>query len=61
MKFAEDNPEEGNEKESKIIFLDSASGGADDLKIRKCMLYGDINEQSAKEQRASVVLGAIVA
>jgi len=53
---AEEEKEEESAEESKIIFLDSPSGTPDDLKIRKCMLYGDINEQAAKELIATIIL-----
>jgi ATP-dependent Clp protease protease subunit len=58
MKFSEENIEEDGKEESKIIILDNASGTPEDLKIRKCMLYGDISEQTAKELIATIILMA---
>jgi ATP-dependent Clp protease protease subunit len=44
-------------EESKIILLNSSSDGAsDDPRIRKCMLYGDINEMQAKDLIATMIL-----
>jgi len=48
---------EEEKEESKIILLNSPSGdSSDDMKIRKCMLYGDINEQLTKEFIATMIL-----
>ena len=55
-RLEEEETEEDSKEESKIIFLDSPSGGPDDPKIRKCMLYGDINEQQAKDLIATMIL-----
>ena len=44
-------------EEPKIILLNSSSGdSSDDPKIRKCMLYGDINEEQAKDLIATMIL-----
>ena len=44
-------------EEPKIILLNSPSGdSSDDPKIRKCMLYGDINEEQAKDLIATMIL-----
>lgn len=56
LRLEEDKVEEESKEESKIIFLDSPGGGTDDPKIRKCMLYGDINEQQAKDLIATMIL-----
>ena len=55
-RLEEEKTEEESSEESKIIFLDSPGNPPDDLKIRKCMLYGDINEQAAKELIATIIL-----
>jgi len=55
-RLEEEKTEEESSEESKIIFLDSPGNPSDDLKIRKCMLYGDINEQAAKELIATIIL-----
>tara|TARA_Y100001963_G_scaffold12539_1_gene15714 strand:- start:210 stop:866 length:657 start_codon:yes stop_codon:yes gene_type:complete len=55
-RLEEEKTEEESSEESKIIFLDSPGNSSDDLKIRKCMLYGDINEQAAKELIATIIL-----
>ena len=60
MRLEEDSTEESteeNNEESKIILLNSSSGdSSDDPKIRKCMLYGDINEEQAKDLIATMIL-----
>jgi len=44
-------------EESKIILLNNSTDGAsDDPRIRKCMLYGDINETQAKDLIATMIL-----
>ena len=44
-------------EEPKIILLNGSSGdSSDDPKIRKCMLYGDINEEQAKDLIATMIL-----
>ena len=49
--------EENEEEESKIIFLGNPPGDSpDDPKIRKTMLYGDINEETAKDMIATMIL-----
>jgi ATP-dependent Clp protease protease subunit len=53
----ENKEEEEVIEESKIILLNSPSGDSpDDPKIRKCMLYGDINEIQAKDLIATMIL-----
>ena len=53
----ENSKEEEAIEESKIILLNSPSGdSSDDPKIRKCMLYGDINETQAKDLIATMIL-----
>ena len=53
----ENKEEEEVIEESKIILLNSPSGdSSDDPKIRKCMLYGDINEIQAKDLIATMIL-----
>jgi len=55
----EEKSTEGAEEngEPKIILLNSSSGdSSDDPKIRKCMLYGDINEEQAKDLIATMIL-----
>ena len=51
----EEKAENEEEEESKIIFLGSPSD-PDDPKIRKAMLYGDVNEQTAKDLIATMIL-----
>jgi len=49
--------EENEGEESKIIFLGKPPGdSSDDSKIRKAMLYGDINEETAKDMIATMIL-----
>ena len=55
----EEKSTEGAEEngEPKIILLNSSSGdSSDDPKIRKCLLYGDINEEQAKDLIATMIL-----
>jgi ATP-dependent Clp endopeptidase proteolytic subunit ClpP len=53
----EETEEESEEEESKIIFLGSPPDDSpNDPKIRKTMLYGDINEQTAKDMIATMIL-----
>ncbi len=53
----EKKSEEEVVEESKIILLNSSADGAsDDPRIRKCMLYGDINETQAKDLIATMIL-----
>jgi ATP-dependent Clp protease protease subunit len=60
MRLEEDSTEESteeNNEESKIILLNSpSSDSSEDPKIRKCMLYGDINEEQAKDLIATLIL-----
>ena len=52
-----ESKEEEVGEESKIILLNSPSvDPSDDPKIRKCMLYGDINETQAKDLIATIIL-----
>ena len=52
-----ESKEEEVGEESKIILLNSPSvDPSDDPKIRKCMLYGDINETQAKDLIATMIL-----
>ena len=51
----DEKAENEEEEESKIIFLGSPSD-PDDPKIRKAMLYGDVNEQTAKDLIATMIL-----
>ena len=60
-RFEEEKEKESKEEEvgeeSKIILLNSPSvDPSDDPKIRKCMLYGDINETQAKDLIATIIL-----
>ena len=60
-RFEEEKEKESKEEEvgeeSKIILLNSPSvDPSDDPKIRKCMLYGDINETQAKDLIATMIL-----
>ena len=52
----EEVEEVADEAESKVILVSAPSDSSDDLKIRKCMLYGDINEQVTKEFIATMIL-----
>ena len=53
----EETEEESEEEESKIIFLGNPPGDSpSDPKIRKTMLYGDINEETAKDMIATMIL-----
>ena len=53
----EKKSEEEVVEESKIILLNNSTDGAsDDPRIRKCMLYGDINETQAKDLIATMIL-----
>ena len=49
--------EEDEEEKSKIIFLGNPPGDSpNEPKIRKTMLYGDINEEAAKDIIATMIL-----
>ena len=53
----EESVEAEKEEESKIILLNSpADTSQDNPKIRKCMLYGEINEDQAKDIIATMIL-----
>ena len=57
MVHLEEESEEESSEESKIILLNSPSvESSDNPKIRKCMLYGDINEEQAKDLIATMIL-----
>ena len=57
MVHLEEESEEESNEESKIILLNSPSvESSDNPKIRKCMLYGDINEEQAKDLIATMIL-----
>jgi ATP-dependent Clp protease protease subunit len=51
----ETKEEEGAQEEPQVIFLNNA-GPDDDPKIRKTMLYGDIDEEMAKDLIATMIL-----
>tara|TARA_R110002012_G_scaffold78457_1_gene199844 strand:+ start:88 stop:759 length:672 start_codon:yes stop_codon:yes gene_type:complete len=50
-----ENEEETTQEEPQVIFLNSG-GSDDDPKIRKTMLYGDIDEEMAKDLIATMIL-----
>jgi len=53
----EESEEKSEEEESKIIFLGGPPGDSpNEPKIRKTMLYGDINEEAAKDIIATMIL-----
>ncbi len=53
----EEESEEESGEESKIILLNNPPGdSSDDPKIRKCMLYGEIDEERAKDLIATMIL-----
>ena len=54
-KTEDETKTEEQEEESKVIFLGNPSD-PDDPKIRKAMLYGDVNEQAAKDLVATMIL-----
>ena len=57
MVHLEEESKEESSEESKIILLNSPSvESSDNPKIRKCMLYGDINEEQAKDLIATMIL-----
>jgi ATP-dependent Clp endopeptidase proteolytic subunit ClpP len=57
MVHLEEESEEESSEESKIILLNSPGvESSDNPKIRKCMLYGDINEEQAKDLIATMIL-----
>ena len=57
MVHLEEESKEESSEESKIILLNNPPGdSSDDPKIRKCMLYGDINEEQAKDLIATMIL-----
>ncbi len=51
----ETKEEEGAQEEPQVIFLNNG-GADDDPKIRKTMLYGDIDEEMAKDLIATMIL-----
>ena len=53
-KTEDETKTEEQEEESKIIFLGNSSDD-DAPKIRKAMLYGDVNEQTAKDLVATMI------